>query len=403
MSGPKLVLHALGAVRRHRLRSAFVMLGAFVGVAALTLVLSIGQGAERKVLSTVRQIFGASSILVRAGGGRHIGGPRPDGPRLTLDDLAAVAAEVPAIEAWDPLRELPPTQVRQGDKAGAARVIGQSERSERVWDRSVTRGDYFDASDVAASARVALIGETVARELFGRDDPLGQEVLVGSVACRVVGVLEPLGTDAHGMDRDDEVVVPVSTAMRRLMNVDTISAAKLLVKDPEQIEAAAVEVRRILRERHGLTADQPDDFLAMTPVQAQRMVAKAQRVMFVFLPLVACASLLVGAAVASALLLGAVHERTGEIGLRRAVGARPADIRLQFLVEASVTMLGGGLLGVLVGSVAAQAIAARLDLGLVLSWKAALVGAILSAATGLLAGVLPARRAAALQPAVALR
>lgn len=403
MSGARLALHALGAVRRHRLRSAFVMLGSFVGVVALTLVLSVGQGAERKVLATVRQLFGASSILVRAGGGRHMGGPRADGPRLTLDDLRAIAAEVPGIEAWDPLRELPPTQVRRGDAVRTARVIGQSERSERVWDRGVSRGEYFDASDVAASARVALIGETVARALFGREEPLGQEVLVGQVACRVVGVLERQGTDAHGMDRDDEVVVPVSTAMRRLMNVDAISAAKLLVRDPAQVEAAAADVRRVLRERHALSADQPDDFIAMTPVQAQRMVARAQRVMFVFLPLVACASLLVGGAVASALLLGAVNERTGEIGLRRAVGARPADIHRQFLVEASITMLGGGLLGVLVGSAAAQAIAARLDLGLVLSWKAALAGAALSATTGLLAGVLPARRAAALEPAAALR
>lgn len=395
--------HCLGALRRHRLRSAFVMLGSFVGVTALTLVLSLGKGAERKVLATVRQIVGASSVLIRSGGARHLGGPRAAGPRLTLDDLEAVRAELPQVEMWDPLRELAAVPVRRGDAVATPRVVGQSERSERVWDRGVSRGEYFAASDVAGSARVALIGETVARALFGREDPLGQEILVGSVGCRVLGVLERLGTDAHGMDRDDEVVVPITTAMRRLTNADTISGAKLLVREPEQVEVVASEVRRILRERHRLGVDQPDDFLVITPLQAQRMVDRARRVTFVFIPLVACASLLVGAAVASALLLGAVHERTGEIGLRRAVGARPADIRLQFLLEAAVTMLGGGLLGIVVGSALAQAIALRLQLGMVLSWPAALLGVALSVGAGLLAGVLPARRAAALPPAQALR
>lgn len=403
MSPARLVTQALRALRRHRLRSAFVMLGSAVGVTALTVVLSLGEGAERKVVSTVRQLFGASSILVGAGGGRFMGGPRPDAPRLTLDDLEAVAAQVPEVLVWDPVRNLPVTQVRRGAVAVTPRVVGQSERSERVWDRGVTRGEYFDAADVAASARVALIGETVARDLFGRDDPVGEEVLVGPVACRVVGVLERLGTDAHGMDRDDEVIVPVTTAMRRLMNVDTIGGARLLVRDPERVEAVAVELRRVLRERHGLTADQPDDFTVVTPAQVQRMVGKARQVMFVFLPLVAAASLLVGGAVASALLLGAVQERTAEIGLRRAVGATPWDIRWQFLVESAVTMLGGGALGLVVGSALAQLVANRLDLGLVVSGRAAVVGLALASFTGLLAGVLPARRAAALQPATALR
>jgi putative ABC transport system permease protein len=402
MSTMRLVRHSLRSMARFKLRSGFMMLGSFIGVAALTLVLAVGQGAERKVLSTVRQLFGASSILVFSGGGPMMGGPRAGGARMTIDDIEELAREIPAIEVWDPQQALRAT-VRYGDANHSARVLGQSERSERVWDRSVTSGEYFDAAAVAGSARVALVGETVVRELFRGEDPLGAEILVGSVRFRVIGILEPLGTDAHGMDRDNEVVIPISTAMRRVLNVDTIRGARLLVKDPALVEETARQVRQILRERHALTSGQPDDFTIITPIQVQRMVGKFQRVLFVFLPLVAGLSLLAGGVVAASLMLASVNERVGEIGLRRAVGARPDDIQLQFLLETAVTTLGGGLLGLALGYAAAVVIAGRVGLDGIFSWKAILLGILAAAVTGLLAGVVPARRAARLQPADALR
>jgi putative ABC transport system permease protein len=399
----RLIAHSLRTVLRHKLRSAFMMLGSFVGVAVLALVVSIGEGADRKMQSTVKQLFGASSIVVVAGGGRFMGGPRPDGPRLTLDDLEAVAAEVPAVDAWDPQQAMPEAQVRSGEAVATARVVGQSERSERVWDRGVTAGEYFDAAAVAGSARVALVGTTVARDLFGAADPVGGEIFISAVPFRVIGVLEPLGSDAHGMDRDDEIIVPISTAQRRLMNVDTIMSAKLLVKDASQVEEAAKEVRRVLRERHALGAGQADDFTLHTPAQVRRVMATVRRVFFVFLPLVAGIALLVGGVVAATIMLSSVNERVGEIGIRRAVGAETRDIVAQFLLETAVTMLGGGLLGLVAGSAVAQLIANRMSLGPVISWKAVLLGVVLSVGTGLLAGVLPARRAARLQPVEALR
>ena len=403
MSTARLVRHSFKAMGRYKLRSGFMMLGSFIGVAALTLVVSIGEGAERKILTTVRQLFGGSSIFVITGGGRLMGGPRPGAARLTIDDAEAVAEELPGIEVWDPQQGYPDAPVRYGDASGTARVIGESERSERVWDRSVSRGEYFDAAAVAGSARVALIGETVVKELFGDEDPLGTEILIDSVRFRVVGILERFGTDLHGMDRDDEIVIPISTALRRLLNVDTIQSAKFLVADPGAVDATAREVRRILRERHALTAGQPDDFTIITALQVQKMVAKTQQVLFVFLPLVAAVSLLACCVVAATLMLSAVNERVGEIGLRRAVGARPADMQLQFLLEASVAILGGGFVGLLVGCIGAQVVADRFSLGDVLSWKAILVGITAAVVTGLLAGVVPARRAARLQPAEALR
>jgi putative ABC transport system permease protein len=387
---------------RYKLRTGFMMLGTLVGVAALTLVLSVGEAAERKILSTVRQLFGVSSIMVYAGGGLFTHGPHGTSGRLTIEDIEALARELDAIEAWDPLQALSGV-LRHADSSVTARVMGQSERWERVWDRSVSRGESFDAAAVAGSARVALLGETVVRDLFGSEEPLGAEILIGSVPFRVLGILDPLGTDAHGMDRDNEVVVPITTAMRRLLNVDTIRQAKLLVKAPAEVEPTAEEVKRVLRERHGLGAGQPDDFTVLTPSFVQARVGQVQRVSFVFLPLVAAISLVAGGVVAASLMLASVAARVGEIGLRRAVGARPVDIGLQFLLETAATTLGGGLVGLLIGCAGAQLVASRMGLGGILSGKAILLGIAAAAATGLLAGVGPARRAARLQPAEALR
>lgn len=403
MRTTRLVRTSVSSMRRHKLRSAFTMIGSVIGVAALTFVLTIGTAARDRLLATVRQLFGESSVVVTGGGGFFMGGPRGEAARLTLDDAAALAEAIPEIEAWDPMQVAPGTQVRHGDATQTVRLMGKSERSERVWDRGVSRGEYFDATAVAASARVALIGETAARALFGDEDPIGEEILIGTVPFQVTGILEAQGTDIHGMDRDNEVVIPISTAMRRVMNVDVIRAVKLLIRDPRAIDATAGEVSRILRARHGLTEGQPSDFTLITSSEIQKMVAKAQQVLFLYLPLVAGVSLLAGAVVTATLTLSAVSERVGEIGLRRAVGARPRDIRLQFLLETALTALGGALLGAAIGSALAVHLAAHVRLHVGLSPAAVVLGLAIATVTGLLAGVVPARRAARLEPAAALR
>jgi putative ABC transport system permease protein len=390
------------ALNRHRLRSSFIMLGSAVGVAALVFVLTLGQGARRKMLTTVRQIFGDSSIVVVTGGQQLIGGPRPGAARLTIDDIAAVADAVPEVELWDPQQMLT-ASLRHGNASAPSRVLGQSERSERVWSRRVSRGRYFDSSAVRRMERVALIGETVARNLFDRADPIGGELLIDAVPFTVIGVLERFGTDLHGMDRDNEVVVPVSTFQRRLANVDTIGIAKLLLRDTSHLERTVAQVRTALRARHALDAGQPDDFQLLSPIEVRAMMGKMQSVLTLYLPLASVVVLLVGGIVAAALMLGSVNARIGEIGLRRAVGARPQDIAWLFVAETAVTTLGGGSLGVLLGMAGARALANHLKMGPVFSWTAVLVGLALAIATGALAGVLPARRAARLAPAEALR
>ncbi len=403
MSTSRLIRHSLRSLARFRMRSGFMMLGTFIGIAALTLILSVGRGAERKIMNTVRQLFGSTSLLVMAGNTQFMGGPRPNTTRLTIDDLEAVAREVPDVEAWDPQLVMPGAAVRAGERSTTARVMGASERFEHVWQRAITRGEPFEASAVAATARVALVGETVARELFPDRDPVGAEILIGSVAFQVIGVLEGFGTDLHGMDRDAEIVVPISTMMRRVMNMDTITAARVLIKDQERSQETADAIRAVLRERHARAEGQPDDFGIITPVFIQGMVERSRRTISLYLPLAAGIALVVGACVASSLMLASVNERVAEIGLRRAVGARPRDIRTQFLVETVVILVCGGLAGMAVGYAGAAFAASRMSLDGIFSWQEVLVAVSASAGTGLLAGILPARRAARLQPADALR
>lgn len=402
MKNTRLARHSLRMMGRYKLRTSFMMLGSVIGIAALTFVIAVGQSAQRKILKTVGQMFGDSGIVIHDGGGEMMGGPRGVGTRLKIDDITAIAKELSGIEAWDPMQTIT-TSVRHGDSADNALVRGESERWPQVWNRTASRGDLFDETAVTGSGRVAIIGETVARELFGNDDPVGADIQIGAVPFKVIGVLELWGTDPHGMDRDNEVIVPISTLMRRLTNVDTISTAKLVTTDPEHSEEMKTEIKRILRERHGLAAGQPNDFSIITAAEIRRMVGKVQRVLFFYLPLAASIALIVGGIVSASLMLASVNERVAEIGLRRAIGARTQDIRLQFILETTMTMLAGGLGGVLLGYVVAQLGANRMHLEGVNPWLAALLGVFASSLIGLLAGVMPALRAARLNPAEALR
>jgi len=400
------ILHSSYRVmERHKLRTFFMMLGILVGISALTLIFAIGKGTQEKVMANIEKVFDASSIMVSAGGSRMMGGPQVEDlvTTLTIADLEAIAEQLPGIVAWDPMQMMPAREVKYRDKSANLRVLGHSPTAEVVWNRGVAEGRFFDEDDMASSARVALIGQSVVDELFADVDPIDQQIRISNIPFRVVGVLDLVGPDPHGMNRDLEVYIPITTAMRRLLNVDYVVSGKFLVNDPQQVEGASEVITQILRERHSLAEGVPDDFSIMTPIEVKEMIENALRVFNIFLPILAGLSLLVGGVVVTNLMLISVNERTAEIGLRKAVGAKSKDILFQFLLETVVITAVGGLVGIIVGVFGVRAMAGMMSIPATIPLIALFLGVVVPSLIGLAAGVIPARRAAALQPVEALR
>jgi putative ABC transport system permease protein len=391
---------------RNRLRTFFMMLGTFVGVTALTVIVAIGSGTQRELLDRVDRLLGGSTMFVRAGGGQMRGGPRAGAPTtttLTLDDLRAINSELDQVELVDPMLMGGEREVIYDGRNSPIRVFGHSEAAEVVWNRSVTRGAYFTADDVASAARVALVGEVVVRDLFGDRNPVGEQIRIGAVPFRVLGVLESVGVDPHGLDKDNEIIIPITTMMRRVLNIDYVMGAKLALTPGTDFDATTREIGEILRRRHALGPDQLDDFGFFTPVQARHFMTQTNRMFTVFLPLIAAISILVGALVVANLMLMTVNERRAEIGLRKAIGARARDIRLQFIAESAAVTGLGGILAVVVAYGILQIVVMHGGSSAGMPWQAVLLGLGTAVAVGVVAGVVPARRAATLDPVQTLR
>lgn len=405
MKATRIVRSGFRVMQRFKLRTFFMMLGILVGISALTLILSIGRGTQEKVMRSIEKVFDASSMMISAGGSRMMGRPQADGQvtTLTIADFEALAESIPLIDVWDPMQMLPEREVKYRDLSARLRILGHSPRAAEVWNRGVARGEFFTDEHLATNARVALVGQAVVDELFPDTDPLGQQIRISNIPFRIIGVLETVGPDPHGMNRDLEIFVPITTAMRRILNVDYIVAGKLLIRDPERMAEVTDQVREILRSRHKLTGEEPDDFSIMTPIEVKEMVQRALRVFNLFLPILAGISLLVGGGVVANLMLISVSERTAEIGLRKAVGARARDIQLQFLLESMLITLVGGLVGIIVGIGGVRAMAGMMNIPIAIPVKAVILGIVVPSLIGIVAGLIPARRAAALDPVKALR
>ena len=419
----RVVSSGLASLGRHKLRTFFMTLGTLIGVTALTVVVAYGRGTQEAVLENIGRMFSGSTILLSAGGGGMRGGPHSSGPTttLTLEDLDAIAASVGEVGLFDPVMMLSGREVIYEGASEELNILGHSENHGVVWNRDASRGAYLSREDVESSARVAVVGETTVRELFGGVDPIGEQIRIGNVPFEVIGVLSPAGVDPHGLDKDNEIHVPITTMMRRLMNVDYIMTAKLMVTGDADLDAVVLDIEDVLRERHALGPDEPNDFHMITPVQVEELVESSNRVFTLFLPLVAAISIIVGGIVVANLMLMSVNERRAEIGLRKAVGAKTRDIWTQFMFEsASVTALGGVLAlgvgfvglqvlgrvsstmpGARIESAEAQAVGETISLGL--PWEAAALGIGAAVLVGLIAGVAPARRAAELDPVQTLR
>ncbi|RKR88776.1 putative ABC transport system permease protein [Micromonospora pisi] len=383
---------ARNALRSNRTRSGLTMLGVIIGVAAVVLLVAIGTGAKREV---EEQVEGLGSNLLVVVPGRLDFGAAPAVSRLDLSDVAAVSRVV-----GDPGRVTATVAsgetVRAGSRSAFGTVQGVLETTPRVFVRDVARGTYFRASDVDGARRVAVLGSTVAATLFGDRDPVGQQISIASVRFRVIGTFAPLG-QSLGVDRDGEVHVPI-TAAHRLYGTSRIDGIAVRAPDRERISELG---DRIVGE---LTARHPDtEFSAVTQEQILGVLGDILGVLTGVLAAIAGVSLLVGGVGVSNIMLISVRERTREIGLRMAVGARPRDIGLQFLLEAVLLTTLGGVAGVALGITGAWSVAALSPVpATVTGWSLALAFGV-SAVVGIVFGVLPARRAGRLDPVVALR
>jgi putative ABC transport system permease protein len=383
---------AFGALRTNRMRSGLTMLGVMIGVAAVVVLVAIGTGTRHEV---EQQVEGLGSNLLLVFPGEASVGAAPTVSRLSLADVDAVMRLVGD-------RNRVAVQVGSGEtvRAGAAArftsVLGVLDTTPHVFVRGLGRGSYLTRSDVDTARRVAVLGSTVARELFGDRDPVGRQVTIAGVRFRVVGVLAPIG-QGLGVNRDDQVHIPVTTA-HRLLGIDRIDVLAVRAPDRATIGGLGDRILAELAQRH------PDSrFSAVTQEEIIGVLGEILGILTWVLAAIAGISLLVGGVGVSNIMLVSVRERFPEIGLRKAVGARPRDIGVQFLLEAVLLTTLGGLLGIALG-VGAAVLTSTLSPvpATVTGWSMALAFGV-SVAVGVVFGVVPAQRAGRLDPVVALR
>jgi len=402
------LLAAADSLRANLLRSALTALGIIIGVAAVIAMVAVGAGAEYRVETLIRNL--GSNILIVLNGSRTAGGRRIGrGSRFTLteQDAAALAREIPAV------------QVAAGAVGGSGQVVfGNTNWFTTL--RGVTL-DYFVArnwtvadgrnmtpAETRSAAKVALLGTSVVKELFGETSPVGQTIRIQRVPFKVIGVLGTKGQTPWGIDQDDVIFLPLSTAKKRVLGGRRVRGnliGNITVKAASAGAVASVErdVTELLRRRHKLAPNQQDDFFIRNVAQAMEARAESSRVMSSLLASVAGISLLVGGIGIMNIMLVSVTERTREIGLRIAVGAKRRDIMLQFVIEALSLSMIGGLAGIGLGIGGSMVISRFADWPVLIGPEAVLVAALFSGAVGLFFGYYPARKAARLDPIEALR
>jgi len=387
----------------HKLRTLLSVTGIVVGVAAVVLMVSAGRGAEKRILDRIRAM-GTNLIVVNAGQTRMVAGRQRQMATVTTlvpEDAAAVAHECPSVVLASPALTRK-SSARFETNTSNTNVLGMTLEGFRIRNITVFSGRAFDEFENRARRRVAVLGPTSAANLFGQTDPLGLPFRIGRVPFEVIGVTEPKGVDANGVDQDDLIIVPLETAMRRVFNVTHVDMIYVQARDREALDAAEHEIGDLLRRRHRLR-DKPDDFTVQNQATLLETERETSRSMTLLIGSVAGISLLVGGIGILAVMLISVRERTREIGLRRAVGAMRRDIRNQFLFESGLLAGAGGLSGVLLGAGGAWAATALGYWDTVISWPAIVIAFGFSTTLGVVFGLYPALRAARLEPTEALR
>ena len=399
---------ALRALRVNKLRSTLTMLGIIIGVGAVITMIAVGGGAQARVEEQIKSL--GSNLMIIIPGSTTAGGVRLGGSSaqtLTEDDAWAIAREVSEVQVSAPsLRGS--GQIVAGNSNWSTVIYGVTPEYLESRDWNIVAGRGFEPQETSGAGKVALIGQSVAKQLFGDADPVDQQVRIRKVPFTIVGVLDKKGQSMMGTDQDDVILVPLTTARNRLFGnpqgkLRRVGVISVKVRDGQNMKDAEDRIRELMRQRHKLQAGADDDFTIRNLTEILQAQEASSKVLTLLLAAVASVSLLVGGIGIMNIMLVSVTERTREIGLRMAVGARAADILKQFLVEAVTLSLIGGLLGIALG------LGGSLAIGQFAGWRTSLSGASVvlavgfAAAIGIFFGFYPARKASRLLPIEALR
>ncbi len=399
---------ALRALGTNWLRSMLTMLGIIIGVAAVITMIAIGGGAQQRVEEQIKSL--GSNIMLVLPGARTAGGVRlgaQTGQSLTEEDAQAIVFEVPEVQAAAPSLRTG-AQVVAANTNWSTAVLGTTPDYLEVRDWPLAEGRSFEAAEQAGSGKVAVIGQTVATQLFGDVDPIDQMIRVRSVPLQVIGLLSSKGQNSMGHDQDDVIVVPISTFRNRVQGMSAgrikrVGAISVKIREGQSMAEAEDKIRALLRQRHRTPAGAEDDFSIRNLTEMLAAEEESSRVMSLLLAAVAGVSLVVGGIGIMNIMLVSVTERTREIGLRMAVGARARDILGQFLIEAVTLSLVGGAIGIVLGLISTWAIGNFAGWQVLMSADSIVLAVGFSAAVGVFFGFYPARRAASLLPIQALR
>jgi putative ABC transport system permease protein len=393
------------AMAMNGMRTALTMLGMVIGVAAVVLMLAVGQGAQYTVNQSIASM--GSNLFIVLSGASTSGGLRFGAgsiPTLTVADAQALG-QVPAVKAVSP--SYPGSaQLAYGSNNWSTIVTGSTPDYFAVRNWSLDSGHPFEESDVRGATRVVLLGQTVAKNLFGEEDPTGKIIRIKNMPFLVVGLLSAKGQSLDGRDQDDTAVVPVTTAQRKLFGNQFPGTVRYIMvqgRSAETMDEAEREMAQLLRQRHRLAEDAENDFTIRNLTSVAQSAAGSAQAMSFMLGAIASISLLVGGIGIMNIMLVSVTERTREIGIRMAIGARRRDILLQFLFEALIICVVGGLVGVLFGVGGAWLVSSMAEMVVVVTVWSILLSFAFSAAIGVFFGYYPARRAALLRPVEALR